>query len=538
MQKNSDSITRKTLALYIFIAIFGSLIANFVADYVQARNNASDPRLTELTRILDIIDQHYVEDVMPDDLIDHAIDGMLLQLDPYSNYMKKESYDDLMLHSKGEFGGLGIRIAIRNEVLTIIAPIEGTPAKQVGISAGDQIISVEEESTTGWTVQDAIEVLRGPKGSEVRITVRRPGATETIDFKIVRDIIQIHSVPYAFMMTDEIGYIGVVEFSEKTSDELNQAIDELKEEGMESLILDLRNNPGGLLEAAIEVSDIFLDKDKMIVYTRGRTLEQNQEFTARFPLPRHNRILLAVLVNEGSASASEIVAGAIQDHDAGIIIGKETFGKGSVQSIFPLSDTRALKLTTAKYYTPSGRCIHKDRDHDDLEVLSDSSDIDISEEEDTEREKFKTSGNRTVYGGGGITPDMIREGYKYSDLMRDIFRESILFDFTVGYVNQHPDADLTVTEKMRHSFFDFITEETEISVTKEEFEEIREELTQEMRYNLALTLYNEERAQAVRLEKNPQVQHAIDCLKKATGIHDLIQLASVESDEGSDLKEK
>ncbi len=314
-------------------------------------------KLKVFSEILSLIESNYVEPVGSDTMIDGAIRGMVKALDPHTSYLPPVSYKEMQVETTGKFGGLGIEISIRDGVLTVVSPIEETPAFKVGIKAGDKIIKIEDESTLDMTLQDAVFRLRGETGSPVTITIYRESFKTPKEFTIVRAIIKVRSVIKKLYKKD-IGYIKIRSFSKNTSADLDTALADLKKEGISKLILDLRNNPGGLLNQAVEVTDRFLSREKLIVYTKGRSDEQNMRFTS------HDKVEgvtypLIILVNGGSASASEIVAGALQDLNRAIILGTQTFGKGSVQTIIPLSDGSALRLTTARYYTPSGRVIQE-----------------------------------------------------------------------------------------------------------------------------------------------------------------------------------
>ena len=322
----------------------------------ESKPNTYD-KLKVFSEVLSLIESNYVESVGSDALINGAIRGMVKALDPHTSYLPPVSYKEMQVETTGKFGGLGIEISIRDGVLTVISPIEETPAFEVGIKAGDKIIKIEEESTLDMTLQDAVSLLRGETGSPVTITIFRDSFKAPKEFTIVRAIIKVRSVVHKLYKKD-IGYIKIRSFSKNTSVDLDKALAELEKKEISKLILDLRNNPGGLLNQAVEVTDRFLNRENLIVYTKGRSDEQNMRFTS------HDKVAgvsypLIVLVNSGSASASEIVAGALQDLNRAIILGTPTFGKGSVQTIIPLSDGSALRLTTARYYTPSGRVIQE-----------------------------------------------------------------------------------------------------------------------------------------------------------------------------------
>ncbi|MGB9822487.1 MULTISPECIES: S41 family peptidase [Thermodesulfovibrio] len=343
----------KISALIFIIAFMGIIIGRWSA----AQNTDSIYEdLRTFTEVFTTIKKNYVENVNPHELIISAIKGMVNSLDPHSAYLTPEAYKEFQTETKGEFGGIGIQIGIKDGSLTVIAPIEDTPAWKAGIKAGDKIIKIDGQSTKDMNINDAVSKMRGPKGKPVTLTIQRDEWKQPKDITIIRDIIKIKSVKYK-MIDKEIGYIKLIQFQEGTAQDLANALQSLKESGMQSLILDLRNNPGGLLQSAVDVSEQFLPPKHLVVSIKGRTGDKIDYYTENLR-PAYTDIPMIVLVNQGSASASEIVAGALQDWGRALIVGVQTFGKGSVQSLIPLSDGSALKLTTAKYYTPKGRSIH------------------------------------------------------------------------------------------------------------------------------------------------------------------------------------
>jgi carboxyl-terminal processing protease len=339
--------------------VFGLVVGGLSVHNVSALSNKTYEKLKVFTDCLEIIKKSYVEDVKTEDLITAAIEGMLSSLDPHSAYLDPDMYHELQVETKGSFGGLGMEIAIKDGILTVISPIEDTPAYRAGIKAGDKIVKINEDSTKGLNLMECVKRLRGPKGTHVTLTIFREGSTQTQEIGMVRDIIKIQSVKYK-TLEKGYGYLRISQFQEKTAADALKALEALQKEnpeGLKGLILDLRNDPGGLLDQAVEVSDLFLDSG-VIVTIKGRNEEEKTVFTAHKegtmpPWP------MVVLVNQGSASASEIVAGALQDYGRAVIMGSKTFGKGSVQTIIPLDDGSGIRLTTARYYTPKGRTIHE-----------------------------------------------------------------------------------------------------------------------------------------------------------------------------------
>ncbi|HWP57899.1 MAG TPA: S41 family peptidase [Candidatus Acidoferrales bacterium] len=351
VRKHASSILLVLAGLALGLGLSGHIVTNVMAIPKEEYES-----LETFTNLLAIVKKNYVDEVSTKDLVNGAINGMLASLDPHSAYLTPDLYKELQTETQGRFGGLGIEITVRNGVLTVVSPIEDTPAFQAGIKPGDQILKIEDEFTKDMPLTQAVKKLRGPKGTKVKISIKREGVQELMDFTLVRDIIRVQSVR-SRVLEEGYGYVRIAQFQERTDRDVQKAIEKLLGEkgGIKGLVLDLRNNPGGLLTQAVRVSDLFLDSG-MIVYTEGRLENQKQKYFARkegswteFPM--------VVLVNGGSASASEIVAGALQDHRRAIVLGAKTFGKGSVQTILPLDDQSALRLTTARYFTPKGRSI-------------------------------------------------------------------------------------------------------------------------------------------------------------------------------------
>jgi len=348
-------VNSKIVVVGIILLISTGIFFNARVKNVLAVSGGAYDNLKTFAEVLSLIESNYVEDVKSEELVHGAIKGMLKTLDPHSTFMTPDIYKEVQVETEGEFGGLGIEITLKNDIVTIVAPIEDTPADKAGLKAGDKIVKIDGGTTRDMTVMDAVKKMRGKEGTKITLSIMREGFEEPKDFTITRAVIKIKSVKYQ-MMNETIGYIKIKSFSKSTTDELDTALKSVTKNKINGLVLDLRNDPGGLLNQAVEVCDRFIEKGHLIVYTKSKKEEQNLKFSSTgrgayldFPM--------IVIVNAGSASASEIVAGALQDLKRAVILGTQSFGKGSVQTIIPLSDGSALKLTTAKYYTPKGRVI-------------------------------------------------------------------------------------------------------------------------------------------------------------------------------------
>ena len=399
----------------VFMATLSALcIANAATDKKTPPGDFYD-EVSRLNKVLSEVNRKYVENVNPTELTDAAINGIRNILDPHTTVFSPKDYESLRVSMEGKFGGVGITISLRDNILTVISPLSGTPAFKLGIRAGDRIRKIDGKETKGMSLDDAVNKLRGKIGTDVTVAIEREGVPDLMDYTITRAEIIVHAVPYYGMVTPEIGYIKLATFSDKTTSDVENAIRGLQKQGMKKLILDMRYNPGGLLNQAIEISELFLKPGNVIVSTRGRT-QKTESAARRTPLVKPE-VPMVVLVNQGSASAAEIVSGALQDWDRALIVGKTSFGKGSVQTIFPLDNQgNALKLTTAFYYLPFGRCINKPENGIKGLKLQEEEDIEADEKEtakadtvkaDTaKRDTFYTNNGRMMFGGGGITPDV------------------------------------------------------------------------------------------------------------------------------------
>ncbi len=418
-------------------------------------------RLTETARH---VRQGYMEDVDMEEIVNAGIEGMLSDLDRYSVLLEKQEYDNLMESTHGKYQGLGMRIDARDDRILIASPIEGTPAYRRGLRAGDVIWKIDGKSTEGMSTSDAADLMRGEAGTSVVLEIKRTGIPDLLEFEIERAVIELKSVNFSGIIPGtDIGYVRLSRFAEETSHELRQAISDLNEQGISALIFDLRSNGGGLLDQAKETAELFLNQGSEIVYTKGRNGSNERHYRSERPPLFPMEKPLVVLVDNGTASASEIVSGAIQDWDRGIIMGSTTFGKGLVQQIFPIASdgSAALKLTTAKYYVPSGRCIQRPERQGkgplDLTVHDEEGSDSLTIED---KEIYYTNGGRMVYGGGGIIPDVEIEGETWKTIEINLERKSMFFDFAVQYVADHPEtpADFEVDDKMVEEFADYIKE--------------------------------------------------------------------------------
>jgi carboxyl-terminal processing protease len=409
------------------------------------------------------IHTRYMEDVDPESLVESGIEGMLSNLDPYSVILKPKTYNALMENTHGKYEGVGMQIDLRDNRVTIVAPMEGTPAWRMGFRAGDQIMKIDSTSTDGMNTEDASNLMRGPAGTKVNLTIKRPGIDGLMDFEVERAVIELKSVKYYGLVEPGIGYVRIDKFAETTTDELQAAITDMKNNmGVKSLIFDLRSNGGGLLDQAITVANLFLPKDRLVVYTQGKypTSQKKYSSTADPIFPDGDMV---VLVNGGTASASEIVSGALQDWDRAVVLGSTTFGKGLVQQIFGGDQGDfALKLTTAKYYIPSGRCIQKpekahkgyDEGIDDIAITNKPSEVDST------KQVYYTNAGRKVTGGGGVVPDVAVTEEMWKPIEYNLIRKNLFFEFAVDYTAKHPGIkkDFEVTDQMVQDFASYIKE--------------------------------------------------------------------------------
>ena len=517
--------TRKwTFSLTLLVAAAGATLLGGIYGnrlFGAPLQGDAQKRIKEYTDLLAAVTQWAPEDVGSDKFVYSSIDGMLRTLDPHSTFLEPKEYADMQDRQKGSFYGLGILVTKRNDQVTVITPLEGTPAARLGIRAGDVISEVEGTSTDDLTLDEVVKRLKGPKGTTVHIKIIRVGIKEPIPLTIVRAAIPTNSISNMLMIRPGIGYIRIKDFTSTTVRELDDAIEKLRAQGLQRLVLDLRGNPGGLLDAAVGVADHFLDKGQMIVYTKGRTTDSAQDYVAP---GKHQKldVPLVVIVNRGSASASEIVAGSIQDHDRGLVVGETSWGKGLVQSVYTLQYGAGLALTTSKYYTPSGRNIQRDySSFYDYYVADDSEDGGTAEIPLKDRKQFKTDVGRVVYGGGGITPDVIIKPAPLSRTTQLLEVRSAIFNYAVEYAANHPDLnkDLVITQNVIDDFARFAADKDiapaeDIRQTLQKVND-RRYIERALKAEIIAAKYGFDASYPYRLQGDTQVEKALDVFPEA-----------------------
>ncbi len=523
-------------------AVVVSVLAIALGGWLLQRGAAAQEVRSQRAQLLDevqrLVAERYVDPIDSSELYRMAIDGMLYELgDPYSVFIDAEKTEDLEITTTGNYGGLGIRIQQVGEWITVMGILPGTPAEREGLMTGDWIFEVEGSSARGWTDEKAVEQLRGPKGEPIDLAVMRPGVPEPIHLTIVRDEIHVQPV-VAYMLETGIGFVRLETFSKNARAEIGTAIDELIELGARGLVFDLRGNPGGLLDEGVAVTDLFLEQSSEIVETRSRVDDQNYTFRAAtedlFPgLP------IVVLVNNYSASASEIVAGALQDHDRAVILGTTTFGKGSVQTLYKLPEGHHLKLTTAGWYTPSGRSISRPRDKDGRPMDVAMADAEAEAAGDTvagpAEEEYWTEGGRPVFGGGGIAPDVVvrdsltdREREFAEALGRGSFSlNQLSVRFAAKWNADHAELrpNFEVTPEMREEFYRMLVEE-DVEVDTALYSDVQPLVDRYLAAQLANSAFGETERLRRSQAGNPQVRQAVLLLREATTPEELLNVAN------------
>ncbi|MBD3235003.1 MAG: PDZ domain-containing protein [candidate division Zixibacteria bacterium] len=464
---------KKWLVLFPYV-----LVALAIFSFVYADYDSYDYDLKKLCRVAMTIEERYAEEVELDSIIENGINGMLFSLDSYSRYLKQDDYRDILDYTHGEFEGIGIEVDMRQNSLIIVSVLEGTPAYRAGLRPGDKIISVDGKLTSELSRRKALELMRGHAGSYLSFSILRPGFPDFISYKLPREYVEVNSVPFYTLLPDGIGYTRLTRFTETSYAEMKEALRSLLEDGAKSLIIDLRSNSGGLLLEAVKVAGLFMESGRMVVETRSRNGDVNRHYSSNDGLIC-TELPLVILIDGGTASAAEIVAGAIQDWDRGLIVGSNSYGKGLVQRILKLDSYSALKLTTSKYYTPSGRCLQKDTEAGKLDMK------DYNYAGDSSHPVYYTSTGRQLSNDGGIQPDVAVIPVDETELIKALKRQGMLFDFAVNYVAEYGmsiDSNFVVDENIVRQFKEYLQEED--FDYKPEFE---------IRYDSFLTSFSSER---------------------------------------------
>jgi len=523
-----------------------AVISFFSGGWLLQRGSG-DQAVFRQARIFDDVLNHvrhfYVDSVPEADLYKKATDGLLSELkDPYSVLLVEDDFKDLTEKTSGNYAGLGIQIDVRDGWITVVAPLPESPAERAGIQTGDQIVEVDGKSTHDWKSEAAVKALRGLPGSQVKILVRRPGLADPMPYELTRAAIHVKSVQPGTMFDGGVGYISLNPVSETSAIELQREIAAMKKKGMKSMLLDLRNNPGGLLDQGVKVADLFLDPGQEIVSTRGRSRGATRQFFDS-DAQLDAALPIVVMVSEGTASAAEIIAGALQDHDRALVVGTPSFGKGLVQTLYPLGQSTALKLTTARWYTPSGRTIQRIATDEMDQVRQAMADVDPRMQRDSvsdsalkARPIFKTDAGRTVRGGGGIVPDVVVRPDTFTTPEREFVKAvgekaAAYRDALTGYAlelrQQKAIANekFTVTPAMRKAFYDRLVKKG-VAVTPATFEAASSFIDQQLGYEISRYSFGRQAESRRRWQDDPQMQEALRLLRRASTPKELLTLAS------------
>jgi carboxyl-terminal processing protease len=516
---------RRGLLLVIVVLGISAILGGVYGPSVRATTASTDDYQTsvrDFTRVLDVVQANYAEPVDIDRAVyQGAIPGMLRMLDPHSNFFDERQFALLREDQRGKYYGVGMVIAPRDNHTVVVAPYVGAPAYNAGLRPGDVIMKVDDKSADGLSTSEVADLLKGPKGTTVKIQVSREGYADPLVFTVTRDEIPRHSVDIAFLLKPGIGYIRLSQFNETTDREIGEALKQLNANSLDGLILDMRGNPGGLLNEAVAVGDMFLEKNQLIVSYHGRNAPER-----RFYAIRGNQgmnVPLVILVNNNSASAAEIVTGAVQDHDRGLVVGETTFGKGLVQTVTPLAQNTGLALTTARYYTPSGRLIQ--RDYKSISLYEYHYERKVP---DHPTEIRQTDSGRQVTGGGGITPDIIVESPKLSKFQEDLFRSDVFFpgdqgvgSFTRYFLGTKPTIthSFEVDDKVLKAFRDYLAKHN-FRYTEPDFADNQEWVKRKIKQEVFMSNYGTQEGFKVLLEADPQVQKAVDAVPQARALYE------------------
>ncbi len=516
---------RRGLVLVIVVLGLSAILGGIYGPSVRATTSSTDDfrsSVENFTSVLDVVQSNYAEPVDVDRAVyQGAIPGMLRMLDPHSNFFDSRQYALLREDQRGKYYGVGMVVAPRENHTIVVAPYVDAPAFKAGLRPGDVIAKVDEKSTEGLSTTEVADMLKGPKGTLVKIQVTREGWNDPLTFSVTRDEIPRHSVDIVTMLKPGIGYVRLTQFNETTDREIADALKQLGANSLDGLILDMRNNPGGLLNEAVAVGDIFLEKNQLIVSYHGRSAPER-----RFYAIRGNQgmtVPLVILVNNNSASAAEIVTGAVQDHDRGLVVGETTFGKGLVQTVTPLSENTGLALTTARYYTPSGRLIQ--RDYKSISLYEYHYERKVPEHPTEIRQ---TDSGRQVTGGGGITPDIIVDTPKFTKFQEEMYREDVFFPqeqgvggFTRYFLGTRPTIthNFEVDDKVLKDLRDYLAKHN-IRYTEPEFAENQDWIKRKTKQEVFMSNYGTQEGFKVLLDADPQVQKAIDAIPQARALYE------------------
>src|ERR1700689_4460639 len=512
--------SRRTLFLVVIILVscgFFGLVFGQKINPSAAPGGDSDVRdsLHTFTDVYSVVEQNYAEPVNPDKAIyNGAIPGMLHVLDPHSNFFDPKAYALLREDQRGKYYGVGMTVGPRNNKVIVIAPFVGTPAYRAGIRPGDIIAAVDGKPTDNMSTSDVAYLPKGPKGTTVHITIVREGADKPLEFAVVRDEIPRYSVDLHFLIRPGVGYMHVSGFNETTEKEVGDALDQMGD--LKGLILDLRQNPGGLLSEGVGVADKFLRKGQLIVSHHGRSSPEKR-YTATHG-DGGKEYPIVVLVNRGTASAAEIVAGAIQDHDRGLIVGETTFGKGLVQTVYPLSENTGLALTTAHYYTPSGRLIQ--RDYSNISLYDYYYNREPESGSNANREVKLTDSGRTVYGGGGITPAGVIPPGKSNHFQDPLLQHYAFFNFAKRYVvNHHPTKSFEVDDAILQEFRKSL-DDANVPYTQADLLDNTDWLKANIKAEIFVDAFGQDEGMKVRAESDPEILKGLDLLPQAKALAD------------------
>ena len=498
----------------LICAVAGGLYGPRVTAQSTSENAQVQNSLRSISEVLRAVEENYADPLDAEKAIyNGAIPGMLRSLDPHSNFFDPKSFALLREEQRGRYYGVGMTVTPRNGKTIVLAPFVGSPAYRAGLRPGDVILQVDNAPTDNLTTTEVAELLKGPKGTSVRILVMREGSEEPLQFMIVRDEIPRLSIEHAFFIAPQVAYIRVSSFSETTSRELREKLREMDPATLKGLILDLRNNPGGLLTEGVGVAEMFLKQGELVVSHRGRASQEKRYTATRGN--RGNNFPLVVVINRYTASAAEIVAGAIQDHDRGLIVGESSFGKGLVQTVYPLSENTGLALTTAKYYTPSGRLIQ--REYSGVSLYDYYYNKDNGTNGPTEVRS--TDSGRPVYGGGGIAPDAEISEPKLNPFQQALARKYAFFNFAKRYLaeNQTIPRDFEVTEAVLERFQQFLKGER-VPFEPSDLVENRQHIQYRIKLELYLSVFGMDEAYKLEAAADPQIQKAIELLPQAAAL--------------------